>query len=166
MRFNHLFSDQYSQFLWFLSNSLWRISENKPLCDKLVCLNKALNGILASYRCGLPDVFMFSHPVGTVLGNAGYSDYLVVVQNVTVNTGAVFLGKAVALSAGAKIIGNVTVGDYASIGVNTTVYNRDVPANHVIYKDDSGKTALKKNKGKCAAMKIFVGEELAPIDKR
>jgi len=46
--FSHLHSDQYAQFLYYFSNSLWKISENKPICDKLICLNKALNGFFFS----------------------------------------------------------------------------------------------------------------------
>lgn len=55
--FSHLHSDQYSQFLYYFSNSLWQISENKPLCDKLIFLNKVLNGMFFSYKGKLPDVF-------------------------------------------------------------------------------------------------------------
>ena len=39
-----------------------------------------------SYKNNLPDIFVFMHHVGTVLGNANYSDYLVALHNVTVNT--------------------------------------------------------------------------------
>ena len=84
--FNHLHSDQYSQFLYFLSNSLWKLSNNKPICDKLIFLNKVLNGMFYSYKCKLPNLFLFAHPVGTIIGNASYSDGLVIFQNVTINT--------------------------------------------------------------------------------
>ena len=78
--FSYLHSDQYAHFLYYLSNSLWKISQNKPICDKLIYLNKALNGFFYSYKGSLPDIFFLGHPVGSVLGNANYSDFLVVFQ--------------------------------------------------------------------------------------
>ncbi len=39
-----------------------------------------------TYKCKLPKIFVFYHAVGSVIGNADYSDYLVVFQNVTINT--------------------------------------------------------------------------------
>ena len=60
--FSHLHSDQYAQFLYFLSNSLWTGFENRIICDKLINLNKTLNGFFFSYKGKLPDVFFFGHP--------------------------------------------------------------------------------------------------------
>ena len=90
-----------------------------------------MNGCWFSYKALLPDIFFLDHPVGTVLGNAKYSDFLVVTQNVTVETNydeignsAPYLGKGLFLSAGAKIIGNKPVGDRVSLGVDTVVFNK------------------------------------------
>ncbi|GHT01179.1 hypothetical protein AGMMS50276_28670 [Synergistales bacterium] len=160
--FSHLHSDQYCQFLWFLSNSLWGLSQDKPLCDKLVMLNKALNGILVTYKCGLPDIFYLDHPIGTVLGNASYSDYLVVLQGVSVNSGSViegkqmpFIGESVFLSVGAKIIGDVRIGEMSSVGVDTVIYKTDVPSNHVVFRDSSRRIIMKENKGVCKATDVW-----------
>lgn len=151
--FYHLHSDQYSQFLYYLSNSLWNLSENKALCDKLILLNKALHSVWFSYKGNLPDIFYLMHPVGTIIGNAAYSDFLVILQNVTVNTGAEIgekrtpvLGKGLFLSAGAKIIGNQTIGDRVTIGVDTCIYNCDIPSDSLVYKDEKGEVQIKKRK--------------------
>ena len=140
--FSHLHSDQYSQFLYYLSNSLWQMSGNKLLCDKLILLNRALHGCWFSYKGRLPAIFLLGHPVGSVLGNAVYSNYLVVLQNVTVNTEvdvhgnmAPVLGKGLFLSAGAKIIGNQPIGDWVQLGVNVCVNGEAVPAHSVVYHD-------------------------------
>ena len=85
-RFYHLHMDQYSAFLYYYSNSIWKLEGNTAFADKLILLNRALSGMWFSYKNNLPDIFLFMHPVGTVLGNANYSDYLVVLQDVTVNT--------------------------------------------------------------------------------
>lgn len=49
-------------------------------------LNRILNNFMFSYKGKLPNVFLFAHPVGTVLGNADYGEYLVISQDVTINT--------------------------------------------------------------------------------
>lgn len=107
--FNHLNSDQYAQFLYYFSNSLWRNGGNPDLCSKLILLNRDLNGCWFSYKANLPDIFIMVHPVGSVLGtrNVKYSDYLVIMQNVTVNGNDIplELGKYLFLGAGTKIIG-------------------------------------------------------------
>ena len=144
--FYHLHADQYSQFLYYLSNSLWKLSENKVLCDKLIYLNRALHSIWFSYKGELPNIFLLTHPVGSVLGNAAYSDFLVVSQNVTVNTNfdekgnkAPILGKGLFLSAGAKIIGNKPIGDRVTIGIDTCVFKREIQSDRLVYKDENGK---------------------------
>lgn len=40
--FSHLHADQYATFLYYFANSLWTQSENRPLCDKLLQLNRVL----------------------------------------------------------------------------------------------------------------------------
>lgn len=85
--FSHLHSDQYSMFLYFYANSLWRTAENEDFARKLTILNRAISGTFVSYKCPLPPHFLFGHAVGTVIGNASYGDCAVFFQNVTVNTG-------------------------------------------------------------------------------
>lgn len=157
VNFKHNYSDQYSMFLYFVSKSLWEVSENKPICDKLVLLNRSLHSILVPYTVNLPDIFLFVHPIGTILGNVEYSNYLVILQEVTINTDEkVKIGEGVFLSAGSKIIGNSTIGDRSSVGVNTVVYNRVVPDDSIIYTDSSGKIIVKPRKKECMAQNYFV----------
>lgn len=161
--FSHLHSDQYSQFLYYFSNSLWQISENKPICDKLIFLNKVLNGMFYSYKGKLPDVFFLAHPVGTILGNASYDNFLVVFQNVTINTdtnemgeAAPKLGKGLFLGAGAKIIGNKPIGDCVSIGVDALVYNQEIEDNKVVLRKSDGQVeVLDRKKEFCMAQNYF-----------
>lgn len=83
-----------------MSNSLWNLSGNTILCSKIINLNKYLNGMFYSYKCKLPEIFLFAHPVGSIIGNASYSDGLVVFQNVTINTGDDARGGVVLLNLG------------------------------------------------------------------
>ena len=161
--FSHLHSDQYSQFLYFFSNSLWQISENKPICDKLIFLNKVLNGMFFSYKGKLPDVFFLAHPVGTILGNADYDNFLVVFQNVTINTdndengnAAPKLGKGLFMGAGSKIIGNRPIGERVSIGVDAVIYNQEVENDKVVIKKANGEVAIiNRKKEQCMAQNYF-----------
>lgn len=161
--FSHMHADQYSQFLFFLSNSLWKQSENKPICDKLIYLNRVLHSFFYSYKCHLPDIFIFAHPVGSIIGNAEYSDFLYLSQGVTVNTMTndqgnplPRLGKYLFLGAGAKIIGDKTIGDRVSVGVDAVVYNREIPSDHNAIRREDGtiKIAPRKHK-QCAAQNCF-----------
>lgn len=161
--FSHLHSDQYAQFLYFFSNSLWNLSENKPICDKLIYLNKALNGFFYSYKGKLPDIFFLTHPVGTIIGNACYSDFLVISQNVTINTGedkngkvVPELGKGLYLAAGAKIIGSEPIGDRVSIGVDAVVYNQSIADDQVVERTSSGNILVRdRRKELCKAQQYF-----------
>ena len=103
---------------------------------------------------------MCAHAVGTVLGNAEYSDYLVFFHNVTVNTNkGLKLGKGVYLAAGSKIIGGEAVGDCVSIGVNTCIYKQEIPNNTLVYTDSNGRVTMRDNREICAAYKHFYVED-------
>nr|WP_325185736.1 hypothetical protein [uncultured Oscillibacter sp.] len=165
--FSHLHSDQYSQFLYYFANSLWTLSQNKPICDKLIGLNKALNGCFFSYKCKLPDVFLLAHPVGSIIGNAGYSDFLVISQNVTINTGTEQgpdclpkLGKGLFLGAGAKIIGQEPIGDRVSIGVDAVVYNQAIPDDKVVERTPSGEIVVRNRKAERCKAQIYFNVEI------
>lgn len=86
--FSHLHMDQYATFLYFVSNTLYKSYDKdaKIVCDKLLNLNRLLNGFFLSYKCPMPEVFVLAHPVGSVTGNALYSNGLYISQNVTINT--------------------------------------------------------------------------------
>lgn len=162
-RFYHLHMDQYSAFLYYYANSIWKLAGNTAFADKLILLNRALSGMWFSYKNNLPDVFLFMHPVGTVLGNANYSDYLVVLQNVTVNTiegvdgnFQLNIGKGCFLSAGAKIIGNSSIGDWCTVGVDTVLHNNPLADNNLAYNDSNGRLVVKPHENLHIMNKCFL----------
>ncbi|KTD01473.1 serine acetyltransferase [Legionella feeleii] len=132
--FNHLNSDHYAMFLYFVANEAYR-QQFINVAEKAFLLNKALHGIDAFYSIALPNVFLFVHPIGTILGNAHYSDFLVVYQNVTVGTdvNSVYprFGEAVVLYAKSSVIGKCDIGNNVSIAGNTFIRNTDVPDDSV-----------------------------------
>ena len=83
---NHLNGDQYSMFLYFLSNSLYRENADISTCSKAFLMNKYLHGIDAFYEVELPDIFLFVHPLGTVLGRGNFSNYFVVYQRCNIGS--------------------------------------------------------------------------------
>jgi len=123
--YNHLHTDMHAIFLYYLSNSLHRMSGPTPVAEKSYALNKALHGLDAFYEVELPDVFAVVHPVGTVLGRATYGDYFCAYQNVSVgadlNGNQPFFGKGVVLYGGSRIVGNVTVGNNCFVSAGTSV---------------------------------------------
>jgi serine O-acetyltransferase len=137
VRFNHLNTDQYAIFLYFLSNTIWREEKDEDLASRAYYLNKALNGLDVFYQVSLPDIFLLVHPLGTVLGRGEYKDYFVAYQRVTVggnkNLDYPRLGKGVAMYNGSALIGKCTIGDNTLISANTTIMDKNIPANVVAY---------------------------------
>lgn len=162
-KFYHLHMDQYSAFLYYYANSIWKLGGNTAFADKLILLNRALSGMWFSYKNNLPDIFLFVHPVGTVLGNANYSDYLVVLQNVTVNTMVnetgnlqPNIGKGCYLTAGAKVIGNGRIGDWCTVGVDTVLHNTPLSNKNLAYNDANGKLIIKEHDNLHIMRELFV----------
>lgn len=150
--FSHLHTDQYSQFLYYFMNTLWRNSGNELICRKAMLLNRALSGLFVTYMCELPDIYLTYHPVGTVLGCANYSNYFMALQNVTINTWndvgrTLNLGEGLFMAAGSSIIGYQSVGDWVSVGVNATVYNRKIE-DHKIVCNRNGNTEVIENRNR------------------
>lgn len=131
--FDHLFSDQYAMFLYLLSNEAGCQVGERDLATKLYLLNKALHSIDVYFEVKLPRIFLFAHPLGTVLGRADYSDFFMVMQNCTVgNIEGVFpkLGSGVVLCAGASVLGSAELGEGVTVGAGSLVVSATVPPRH------------------------------------
>jgi serine O-acetyltransferase len=135
-QFNHLHTDQYAVFLYYLSNTAFQRGEGS-LAAKAYALNKALHGLDAFYEVALPAIFALVHPVGTVLGRATYGDYFCAYQNVSVGSDLEnrhpVVGRGVVLYGGAKVIGTATVGDNCMLSTGCTVLGDQVPDNHIAF---------------------------------
>lgn len=149
--FQHTHSDQYAVFLYYLANSLWvRYPEKSAVCDKLILLNKMLHGFWTTYKVKLPDIFILVHPLGSILGPAIYSNYLVVCQGVTVGERRFSknpIGEYCFFGGGSSVIGHEPVGNRCAIGINCTVLRTPVPDNSICFVDrNTGKTVIQPNK--------------------
>lgn len=122
--FNHLNSDQYSMFLYMMSFSANKDCKNPNLASKLYLLNKLLHGIDAFYEVRLPKVFLFVHPLGSVLGRANYGEFFTVYQGCGVgsNAGASpVLGSNVVLHPNSFVLGKSRVGNNCAIATGALV---------------------------------------------
>lgn len=128
--FNYLHGDHYAMYLYLLCNTIWKLDKNEKLASKIFLLNKALHGVDAFYGVDLPEIFLFVHPLGTVLGRAEYSDYFVVYQNCNVGANEnliypLFKGETLLYSK-ATIIGNCKVGSNTVFGANSFVMDTNI----------------------------------------
>jgi serine O-acetyltransferase len=133
--FNHLHGDHYSMFLYFVSNEAYWAND-EVLASKLFLLNKSLFGIDAFYAIKLPEHFLFVHPLGTILGNAQFEDFLVVYQGVTVGatTSGIYptFSDQTILYSNSSIIGDCKIGSNFVLAANASLVNSNVPANKVV----------------------------------
>jgi serine O-acetyltransferase len=133
--FDHLNGDHMATLLYCYANSVWRESGDTELPTRLFYLNKILHGLDLFYSVAMPEIFLLVHPLGTVLGNARYEDYLVVYQNCTV--GAVTdiyprFGMGAILYSRSSVIGDCKFGDNVVVAANAFIVDHDVPANTLV----------------------------------
>lgn len=134
-RFNHLNSDHMIMLIYFLSRYYATLEKNIVAASKFFYLNKILHGVDIFYEVHLPKVFYFVHPLGTVVGKATFSEFIVIYQNVTIgahNSLYPSMGSGLVLYPGTRIIGNCKVGDNVVFGANAFIINTDVPSNTVV----------------------------------
>jgi len=148
-RLDHLFSDQYAQFLCYLANAAWKERGDEPLAKKIFYLNKAMHAVNCVYDTAIPDIWWLIHAVGAVIGKARYSNYLVVRQNCTI--GAIRgeypeIGEGLILSAGAMVVGRCRIGDNVMLGPGCVVMNQDIPDNVLVRASTAVET--KPNSGR------------------
>ena len=149
--FNHLHGDQYAMFLYILANTLYRSNVDLNLCTKIFQLNKYLHSIDAYYEIELPKIFLFVHPLGTVLGRAKYSDYLIVYQQCNVGSNKNIyptLKEYVSLHPGSSILGNCFVEKNCKIAAGSLLLDKDLPKNSLYIgnpRDFVIKESLEKN---------------------
>jgi len=123
-------------FLYLLANSAFRQSATDNLPEKLFLLNKTLHGIDAYFEIELPSIFLFVHPLGTVLGRASYSDYLLVYQRTSVGSNHDIyptLGEYFTLRPGASVLGRCRVGQGSTLAAESLMIDRDLMDNSIYY---------------------------------
>ena len=135
--FNPFHSGQYSIFLYYLANSIFRADAARSnLCDRLYYLNKCLNSLDLLYAVTMPDVFFLDHPVGSVMGRADYGEFFCFAQACTVgnNRGSYpKFGRNVRMLSGAKVLGDCTIGDNVILAANTYIKDVNIPPCSIVF---------------------------------
>jgi len=119
-------------FLYILSNTLYKNNYDLTLCEKLFLLNKSLFSLDAFYEIELPEIFLFVHPLGTVLGRAKYSNYLIVYQRCNIGSNHDIypeLGEHLTLHPGASILGNCQIGRNVKIAADGLLIDKNIEDN-------------------------------------
>jgi serine O-acetyltransferase len=131
--FSHLHGDQYAAFLALLARQLSAAGE-RDLATRVYLLNKALHGLDLFHEVEIPEVFVFVHPVGTVIGRARLGNFLCIYQNCSIGgsprDGTLDypeLGDGVLMFAKSTIVGKCNVGSRVVLATGATVVNADVP---------------------------------------
>lgn len=161
--FNHLNADHYAMFLYFLSNTLYRNNSNTILCTKVFQLNRYLHSIDVYYEVELPDIFMFVHSIGTVLGRAQYSNYFIAYQGCNVggsiNTENQLMypkiEEYVTMHPGTSILGNSVVGRNSTIAAGSLLLNRRLDQNS-LYIGNPRDYVVKKRESQHYAWKTML----------
>jgi serine O-acetyltransferase len=148
--FNPFQSSQYAIFLYYLSNSIFRLRESVcTLADRVYYLNKALNGFDLFYEVEMPDVFFLDHPVGSVIGRGRFGNFFRFSQNCTVgNNKGVYpvIGVNVTMMSGAKILGDCRIGDHVVLGANAYVKDAVIPDCSIVFGNSPNLTVKTREK--------------------
>lgn len=121
-----------------LAHGLW--SKNIPIIPRLISqLARWLTGIEIHPGAQIGRGFFIDHGMGVVIGEtAVIGDFVTLFQGVTLGgTGKErgkrhpTLGSHVVVGAGAKVLGDITIGDFVKIGANSVVL-RSVPSNSTV----------------------------------
>ena len=134
--FNHLNGDQYSMYLYFFSNTLFKDKFDTTLCEKIFLLNKKLFGIDVFYEINLPNIFLFVHPLGTVIGRGKFDDYLIIYQGCGIGANHnVYptLGKYVTLHPNVSILGNCNIEENCEFAANSLIIDKDLESNTIYF---------------------------------
>lgn len=130
--FNHLHGDQYAMFLYLLCNAAYKAAAPSGLAAKLFLLNKSLHGIDAFYEVELPSIFLFVHPLGTVLGRGSYADHFLVYQRCGVGSNHDIyptLGPYTTLRPGSAVLGQCTLGCNNTLASESLLLDHDLSDN-------------------------------------
>ncbi len=139
-------------FLYCLANTL---GDMKRLDEANVIyyLNKVMHSVDWFYEIELPVHFMTEHPLGSVLGRAGYGDYLMVYQGVTVGGNRkeekiVYpkLGNNIVLYANSTVLGDTIIGNNVIVSAGTMLMNEVIPDNCIVFGRTPNITIKERNR--------------------
>ncbi len=145
--FKTMLGDNGTQALFLYRISRWfHLHRMRLLSDLIHRLSKFVTDADISPYAVIGHGLMIYHGSGVVIGkNTRLGDGCLICQGVTTGSGAPQIGNDVKLWAGAKILGNITIGDHSEVGANAVLTRSleahciavGVPATRIIRKKQS-----------------------------
>jgi len=146
--FYYLNGDQYSMFLYLLSNTAYKCNLDRAVCSKIFLLNKSLFGVDAYYEVELPKIFLFVHPIGSILGRASYSNYFTIYQSCNIGSNHNIypsFGEHVTMHPGSSVLGNCLIGSNCRIGAGALLIEQNIEDNKTFVGRPGGYKLLDNN---------------------
>ncbi|MGH4120712.1 transferase [Clostridium sp.] len=134
--FSPYHSGQYSIFLYYLANTIYKSGDTSNLASKVYYLNKIMHSVDWYYEIELPEYFGVEHPMASVLGRAVYNDGFFFYQGCTVggNKGKYpQMGKNVILFSNVTVLGDAKIGNNVVISTGTTIIGEVIPDNSLVF---------------------------------
>ncbi|WP_335311073.1 serine O-acetyltransferase [Sphingomonas phyllosphaerae] len=111
----------------------------QPIAKLLTWINFFLFGVEIASNCEIGSHFYMPHVSGTVIGAISIGHHVVIYHQVTIGAkeimfeyeGRPTVGNHVFIASGAKVIGDITIGDGCVIAANSVV-NRSTPVNSLL----------------------------------
>ncbi len=132
-------SVSWAVFLYFLSHELYAAGEEET-AGYVYYLNKVMHANDWFYAAELPTHFWAEHPVGSVLGRAGYGDYFMINQGCTVGgnqKGSKLyypqLGHHFMMYANSTILGDSKTGNWVVLSAGAYVKDAVIPENCIVF---------------------------------
>ncbi|GEN57106.1 hypothetical protein GCM10012290_17500 [Halolactibacillus alkaliphilus] len=143
-------SGQYSIYLYYLANTIFKKSNDTELASKIYYLNKILHSVDCFYEIELPNYLGVEHPVWSILGRAKYNDGLFIYRNCTVGGNKKkypTLGRNVIMYSNSTILGNCNIGDNVIISTGTTIKDQNIPNNSMVFGESPKLVVKQKSEG-------------------
>lgn len=128
-------ADEYTTFLCFLAHQAY-LDGFLELAQLVYLVNRRLNHFDCYYTRQIPDIFRLVHPIGSVLGQATYSNYLVIYQGVTVGGDPKlrypYISESVVLFSNSSILGDCSISSNCAVGAGVQLYGTNVVENTAV----------------------------------
>jgi serine O-acetyltransferase len=134
-----LYPSLYALLLHRIAHALWAI--NIPIIPRILSqVSRFLTGIEIHPGARIGKCFFIDHGMGTVIGETcEIGDYVTIFQGVTLGGTGKEKGKRhptlrnhVVVAAGAKVLGNIEIGEYSKVGANAVVVSKVPPHSTVV----------------------------------
>jgi serine O-acetyltransferase len=134
-----LYPSIYSLFLHRIAHVLWVL--RIPFFPRLISqISRFLTGIEIHPGARIGKFFFIDHGMGTVIGETcEIGDHVTLFQGVTLGGTGKEKGKRhptlrdhVVVAAGAKVLGNIEIGEYSKVGANAVVVTKVPPHSTVV----------------------------------